>query len=61
MEDTHAYYIYENQRWNPLTGYTTHMLPTDRNMWSDVTGRHKRTKEGTKLPSMHWQWVSGIF
>lgn len=58
MADTHAYYLYENQRWNPLTGYTTHMLPTDRHMWSDATGRHKRSKDGTKLPSMHWQWVS---
>lgn len=58
MSDTHAYYVYENQRWNPLTGYTTHMLPTDRNMWSDASGRHKRTREGMKLPSMHWQWVS---
>lgn len=58
MADIHAYHVYENQRWNPLTGYTTHMLPTDRNMWSDATGRHKRTREGTRLPSMHWQWVS---
>ncbi|KDR11313.1 tectonin beta-propeller repeat-containing protein isoform X6 [Zootermopsis nevadensis] len=58
MTDTHSYYVYENQRWNPLTGYTSHGLPTDRYMWSDVTGRHKRTREKTKLLSMHWQWVS---
>ncbi|KAK3915633.1 Tectonin beta-propeller repeat-containing protein [Frankliniella fusca] len=58
MSDTHAYYVYENQRWNPLTGYTTHMLPTDRHIWSDASGRHKRSKEGTRLPSMHWQWVT---
>nr|CAD7586073.1 unnamed protein product [Timema genevievae] len=58
MNDTHSFFVYENQRWNPLTGYTSHGLPTDRYMWSDVTGRHKRTREKTKLLSMHWQWVS---
>lgn len=58
MTDTHNYYIYENQRWNPLSGYTSTGLPTDRHMWSDVTGKHKRSKEHTKLLSMHWQWVS---
>ncbi|XP_008548798.1 tectonin beta-propeller repeat-containing protein isoform X1 [Microplitis demolitor] len=58
MTDTHNYYVYENQRWNPVTGYTSHGLPTDRYMWSDVTGRHKRTRELTKLLSMHWRWVS---
>ncbi|GLH00192.1 Tectonin beta-propeller repeat-containing protein [Gryllus bimaculatus] len=58
MADTHCFYVYENQRWNPLTGYTSHGLPTDRYMWSDVTGRHKRTREKTKLLSMHWQWVT---
>lgn len=59
MVDTHNYYVYENQRWNPVTGYTAHGLPTDRYMWSDATGRHKCTREHTKLLSMHWHWVSG--
>ncbi|XP_055609024.1 tectonin beta-propeller repeat-containing protein [Uranotaenia lowii] len=58
MTDTHNYYIYENQRWNPLSGFSTTGLPTDRHMWSDITGKHKRSKEHTKLLSMHWQWVS---
>ncbi|KAF7988805.1 hypothetical protein HCN44_007115 [Aphidius gifuensis] len=58
MTDTHNYYVYENQRWNPVTGYTNHGLPTDRPMWSDVTGKYKRTKEHTKLLSMHWRWLS---
>ncbi|KAG4070974.1 hypothetical protein HA402_001411 [Bradysia odoriphaga] len=58
MTDTHNYYIYENQRWNPLSGYTAHGLPTDRHSWSDITGKHKRSKEHTKLLSIHWQWVS---
>lgn len=57
MVDTHNYYVYENQRWNPVTGYTSHGLPTDRYMWSDASGRHKRTREHTKLLSMHWHWV----
>lgn len=57
MSDIHTYYIYENQRWNPLSGYTDHGLPTDRNMWSDASGKQKRSKEHTKLMSMHWQWV----
>lgn len=58
MVDTHNYYVYENQRWNPVTGYTAHGLPTDRYMWSDATGRLKCTREHTKLLSMHWHWVS---
>ncbi|XP_034938051.1 tectonin beta-propeller repeat-containing protein [Chelonus insularis] len=58
MTDMHNYFVYENQRWNPVTGYTSHGLPTDRYMWSDITGRHKRTREHTKLLSMHWKWVS---
>ncbi|XP_063378138.1 tectonin beta-propeller repeat-containing protein isoform X2 [Cydia fagiglandana] len=58
MNDTQTYCIYENQRWNPLTGYTSVGLPTDRYMWSDITGKHKRTREHTKLLSRHWHWIS---
>ncbi|XP_038215394.1 tectonin beta-propeller repeat-containing protein [Zerene cesonia] len=58
MTDTQTYCVYENQRWNPLTGYTSTGLPTDRYMWSDVTGKHKRTREHTKLLSRHWHWIS---
>ncbi|CAB1338307.1 unnamed protein product, partial [Coregonus sp. 'balchen'] len=36
--DVTCVYIYENQRWNPVTGYTNRGLPTDRYMWSDATG-----------------------
>lgn len=57
MSDTQTYCVYENQRWNPLTGYTSTGLPTDRYMWSDITGKHKRTREHTKLLSRHWHWV----
>lgn len=27
-------------------------------MWSDATGKQKRTREHAKLLSMHWHWVS---
>ena len=31
LEDTKYFYVYENQRWNPLTGFTDKgLLPTDR-------------------------------
>ncbi|CAK1552037.1 unnamed protein product [Leptosia nina] len=58
MLDTQTYCVYENQRWNPLSGYTSTGLPTDRYMWSDITGKHKRTREHTKLLNRHWHWIS---
>ncbi|KAF2895160.1 hypothetical protein ILUMI_11013 [Ignelater luminosus] len=58
MTDSQDYRVYENQRWNPVTGYTSTGLPTDRHMWSDATGKQKRTRDQVKLLSMHWQWVS---
>ncbi|KAF4519185.1 hypothetical protein B566_EDAN008248 [Ephemera danica] len=56
MTDTQSYYIYENQRWNPLTGYSSTGLPTDRPTWSDKSGKIKCSKDKIKLQSMHWQW-----
>ncbi|XP_006889825.1 PREDICTED: tectonin beta-propeller repeat-containing protein 1 [Elephantulus edwardii] len=50
--------IYENQRWNPIAGYTSRGLPTDRYMWSDASGLQERTKACTKPPSPQWTWVS---
>ncbi|XP_071037435.1 tectonin beta-propeller repeat-containing protein 1 isoform X2 [Parasteatoda tepidariorum] len=58
MSDIRCLYIYENQRWNPLSGFTAKGLPTDRYMWSDETGRIECTKDNTHLPSGHWQWIS---
>nr|AAH25567.1 Tecpr1 protein [Mus musculus] len=58
QSDVKSVYIYENQRWNPVTGYTSRGLPTDRFMWSDVTGLQECTKAGTKPPSLQWTWVS---
>ncbi|XP_072376481.1 tectonin beta-propeller repeat-containing protein [Diabrotica undecimpunctata] len=58
MADSQDYRVYENQRWNPVTGYTSAGLPTDRFMWSDASGKKKRTRDQVKLLSVHWQWVS---
>uniref|UniRef100_G1PER0 Tectonin beta-propeller repeat-containing protein 1 n=1 Tax=Myotis lucifugus TaxID=59463 RepID=G1PER0_MYOLU len=59
QSDVKCVYIYENQRWNPVTGYTSSRgLPTDRYMWSDATGLQECTKAGTKPPSLQWSWVS---
>ncbi|KAM8836862.1 tectonin beta-propeller repeat-containing protein 1 isoform 1-T2 [Spinachia spinachia] len=56
--DVKSVHIYENQRWNPVSGYTNRGLPTDRYMWSDASGLHECTKTNTKPPSPQWTWVS---
>ncbi|XP_061850000.1 tectonin beta-propeller repeat-containing protein 1 [Colius striatus] len=56
--DVKCVYIYENQRWNPVTGYSSRGLPTDRYMWSDASGLQECTKVNTKPPSPQWSWVS---
>ncbi|XP_035853244.1 tectonin beta-propeller repeat-containing protein 1 isoform X2 [Sander lucioperca] len=56
--DAKSVYIYENQRWNPVSGYTNRGLPTDRYMWSDASGLHECTKTNMKPPSPQWTWVS---
>ncbi|XP_053412667.1 tectonin beta-propeller repeat-containing protein 1 isoform X4 [Nycticebus coucang] len=61
QSDMKCVYIYENQRWNPVTGYTSRGLPTDRYMWSDATGLQECTKASTKPPSLQWTWVSDWF
>ena len=33
-------------------------LPTDRPMWSDISGREERRREDLKLPNSQWKWVS---
>ncbi|KAH7944516.1 hypothetical protein HPB52_020710 [Rhipicephalus sanguineus] len=60
MSDTKCVYIYENQRWNPISGFAPRGLLTDRYMWSDASGLIECTKEGTKLDSVHWHWVSRL-
>ncbi|XP_071442463.1 tectonin beta-propeller repeat-containing protein [Hetaerina americana] len=58
MSDTQVVHVYENQRWNPLTGYSSVGLPTDRPSWSDRSGHHRRSRDSTRLPSRHWQWAT---
>ncbi|XP_010134490.1 PREDICTED: tectonin beta-propeller repeat-containing protein 1 [Buceros rhinoceros silvestris] len=58
QSDVKCVYIYENQRWNPVTGYSSRGLPTDRYMWSDASGLQECTKVNTKPPSPQWSWVS---
>lgn len=57
QEDYEWHYIYENQRWNPLDGFSDRRLPSDRWNWSDETGVYERTREGYCLPSSQWQWA----
>ncbi|XP_028310342.1 tectonin beta-propeller repeat-containing protein 1 isoform X2 [Gouania willdenowi] len=56
--DVRSVHVYENQRWNPMTGYTDKGLPTDRPMWSDESGFKECTKGSTHPPSPQWTWVS---
>ncbi|XP_016389238.1 tectonin beta-propeller repeat-containing protein 1-like [Sinocyclocheilus rhinocerous] len=58
ISDVRSVYIYENQRWNPMAGYTDKGLPTDRYMWSDASGLRECTKDNTSPPSPQWTWVS---
>uniref|UniRef100_A0A1A8FUI5 Tectonin beta-propeller repeat-containing protein 1 n=1 Tax=Nothobranchius korthausae TaxID=1143690 RepID=A0A1A8FUI5_9TELE len=57
--DVRSIHVYENQRWNPMTGYTDKGLPTDRPMWSDESGLKECTKSNTHPPSPQWSWVRG--
>ncbi|CAJ0937435.1 unnamed protein product, partial [Ranitomeya imitator] len=54
QSDTTCVYIYENQRWNPITGYSSMGLLTDRYMWSDASGLQECTKTSMKPPSPQW-------
>uniref|UniRef100_UPI003AAC6F0C tectonin beta-propeller repeat-containing protein 1 n=1 Tax=Centroberyx gerrardi TaxID=166262 RepID=UPI003AAC6F0C len=56
--DVRSVHVYENQRWNPMTGYTDKGLPTDRPMWSDDSGLKECTKGNTHPPSPQWSWVT---
>ncbi|XP_021947922.1 tectonin beta-propeller repeat-containing protein isoform X2 [Folsomia candida] len=59
VTDEHTYYCYENQRWNPATGFSGNvMLPTDRHGWTDESGRIRMEKLDIRLPSNRWAWVA---
>eukprot|EP01012_Entosiphon_sulcatum_P008275 TRINITY_DN14437_c0_g1_i1.p1 TRINITY_DN14437_c0_g1~~TRINITY_DN14437_c0_g1_i1.p1 ORF type:complete len:607 (+),score=70.69 TRINITY_DN14437_c0_g1_i1:107-1927(+) len=50
--------LWENQRYYPLKGWSTKLLPTDRWQWSDKTGRYCLRREALLLPT-DWEWVDG--
>ena len=37
--------VYENQRWNPVNGFSDQLLPTDRPQWSTVCGLRETTRQ----------------
>ncbi|TWW81498.1 Tectonin beta-propeller repeat-containing protein 1 [Takifugu flavidus] len=47
---------YENQRWNPVDGFSERLLPSDRWQWSDVTGLQHHPLDSFQLPSSSWEW-----
>ena len=47
---------YENERWNPMTGFGDKLLPTDRPHFSDVTGTQEREREMVEVPGLAWVW-----
>lgn len=44
------------QRWLPLEGFSSRLLPTDRFNFSNQDGTVDRSRDKVKLPSMAWQW-----
>ena len=47
---------YENERWNPLSGFGDKLLPTDRAHFSDITGTQEREKDEVTVPGLAWAW-----
>uniref|UniRef100_A0A4W4F5L1 Peroxin/Ferlin domain-containing protein n=1 Tax=Electrophorus electricus TaxID=8005 RepID=A0A4W4F5L1_ELEEL len=47
---------YENQRWNPVDGFSNRLLPSDRWQWSNVTGLQHQPLDDFQLPSENWEW-----
>lgn len=47
---------FENERWNPMNGFTDQLLPTDRAHWSSMDGTRERRQDMVDLPSMAWAW-----
>lgn len=47
---------YENERWMPLDGFSSRLLPTDRFHYSSADGTVNRATDKIRLPSMAWQW-----
>jgi len=50
---------YEYQRWYPVKGWSSNLLPTDRANWSDKTGTLARPREFYVLPKLgKWKWAN---
>ncbi|PRD31442.1 UNVERIFIED_CONTAM: Pex23 [Trichonephila clavipes] len=47
---------YENERWNPFSGFSDKLLPTDRPHWSSADGLVSLPQENFHLPSNSWEW-----
>ncbi|UYV80598.1 TECPR1, partial [Cordylochernes scorpioides] len=47
---------FENQRWNPMEGFSGRLLPTDRPQFSSEHGLENLPKSKFQLPSSSWQW-----
>lgn len=44
------------QRWYPIEGFSSKLLPTDRFRFSSADGTCDRSMDKIRLPSMAWQW-----
>ena len=55
---TAAFAVYENQRWFPIKGWTSSLLPTDRAHFSDKTGKLTLSMESYPLPASY-AWLGG--
>ncbi|KAK7024225.1 Tectonin beta-propeller repeat-containing protein 1 [Halocaridina rubra] len=49
---------YENQRWNPVEGFSSVLLPTDRAPFSSADGLTPRPLTSITLPTLAWSWES---
>uniref|UniRef100_A0A7S1R3M1 Peroxin/Ferlin domain-containing protein n=1 Tax=Neobodo designis TaxID=312471 RepID=A0A7S1R3M1_NEODS len=63
LGERRGFTVYENQRWYPLRGWSSSLLPTDRDPYSDRSGKQPLKKDGFPLPpGYHWitQWEAEI-
>ena len=47
---------YENERWIPVEGFGSNLLPTDRPNFSNILGTQRRDRESVDVPSLAWVW-----
>ena len=47
---------YENERWSPIVGFSSNLLPTDRPHFSNESGSQSLPKDSFYLPSPNWNW-----